>query len=60
MCGNKNTHCQFVYLETPHIDGDAGRLRIRARFSGRSALDSAVAARSICSIAASVWAIHSI
>lgn len=37
--GNKNTHCQYAYLETPHIDGDGGRLRIRARFSGRSALD---------------------
>jgi hypothetical protein len=37
--GNKNTHCQFAYLEAPRIDGDGGRLRIRARFSGRSALD---------------------
>jgi hypothetical protein len=37
--GNKNSHCQYAYLEAPRIDGDGGRLRIRARFSGRSALD---------------------
>jgi len=37
--GNRTTKCQFAYLETPHIDSDAGRLRIAARFSGRSALD---------------------
>jgi len=37
--GNKASRCQFAYLETPHIDSDGARLRIRARFSGRSALD---------------------
>src|SRR5579863_10112338 len=37
--GSRTTKCQFAYLETPHIDSDAGRLRIAARFSGRSALE---------------------
>ena len=37
--GNKSTHCQFAYLEKPHIDADGDRLRVAARFSGRSALD---------------------
>src|SRR5580704_4973125 len=37
--GSRATRCQFAYLETPHIDSDQGRLRVRARFSGRSALD---------------------
>ena len=37
--GNRASKCQFAYLETPHIDSDGGRLRIAARFSGRSALD---------------------
>jgi hypothetical protein len=37
--GSRTTRCQFAYLETPHIDSDQGRLRVRARFSGRSALD---------------------
>ncbi len=35
--GNEKTRCQFAYLEAPHIDSDQGRLRVRARFSGRSA-----------------------
>jgi hypothetical protein len=39
MRGSKSTHCQFAYLESPHIDADGARLRIKARFSGRSALD---------------------
>jgi hypothetical protein len=37
--GNRNTPCQFAYLETPHIEGRDGRLRVTARFSGRTALD---------------------
>lgn len=37
--GNKSNRCQFAYLEAPRIDSDQGRLRVRARFSGRSALD---------------------
>ncbi len=37
--GNRAAKCQFAYLESPHIDSDNGRLRVRARFSGRTALD---------------------
>jgi hypothetical protein len=37
--GNQSTRCQFAYLEKPHIDGDGNRLRVGARFSGRSAID---------------------
>lgn len=37
--GNRSTKCQFAYLEAPHIDSDHGRLRVKARFSGRTALD---------------------
>jgi len=31
--------CNFAYLEKPQVRGDAGRLQIRARFTGRSALN---------------------
>jgi hypothetical protein len=37
--GTKETRCNFAYLEHPGIGADGGRLRVRARFSGRSALD---------------------
>jgi hypothetical protein len=38
--GTKATPCSFAFLETPQIDGTPdGHLRIRARFSGRSALN---------------------
>jgi hypothetical protein len=37
--GSRSTKCQFAYLEAPHIDSDRGRLRVKARFSGRTALD---------------------
>jgi hypothetical protein len=37
--GNKTTRCKFAYLETPHVGAAAGRLRVSARFSGRTALD---------------------
>jgi hypothetical protein len=37
--GNRNTRCQFAYLEAPHIESREGRLRVTARFSGRTALD---------------------
>jgi hypothetical protein len=37
--GSEKTRCQFAYLEAPHIDSDHGRLRVRARFSGRSAFN---------------------
>ncbi|HML15462.1 MAG TPA: hypothetical protein VK419_00490 [Bryobacteraceae bacterium] len=39
MRGNKTTRCQFAYLEGPHLASDGGRLRVGARFSGRSAVD---------------------
>jgi hypothetical protein len=37
--GNKATKCQFAYLEPPRLDSVNGRLRVIARFSGRTALD---------------------
>lgn len=37
--GSHANRCQFAYLEAPHLGSEAGRLRIAARFSGRSALD---------------------
>jgi len=37
--GNKTTRCKFAYLETPHVGAADGRLRVSARFSGRTALD---------------------
>ena len=37
--GNKATKCKFAYLESPHVGAVDGRLRVTARFSGRTALD---------------------
>lgn len=37
--GDPKTKCQFAYLESPRIGEDQERLKITARFSGRSALD---------------------
>jgi hypothetical protein len=37
--GNKTTRCKFAYLESPHVGTADGRLRVSARFSGRTALD---------------------
>jgi hypothetical protein len=37
--GNRNTPCQFAYLETQHLEGREGRLHVTARFSGRTAVD---------------------
>jgi hypothetical protein len=37
--GDKNNKCNFAYLEKPQIQSDAGHLRIRAHFTGRSALN---------------------
>ena len=37
--GNKTTKCQFAYLESPRVGSSNGRLRVTARFSGRTALD---------------------
>lgn len=31
--------CNFAYLEKPRVQGQDGKLRMRARFSGRSALN---------------------
>jgi hypothetical protein len=37
--GSHATHCSFAYLENPRIDADGDRLRIQARFTGRTAAD---------------------
>lgn len=38
--GTPAARCSFAYLEHPELRGDGnGRLRVKARFSGRSALD---------------------
>ena len=37
--GDKKTRCNFAYLEKPQVQGDGSRLRIRAKFTGRSALN---------------------
>jgi hypothetical protein len=37
--GNKTTRCKFAYLESPHVGAADGRLRVSARFGGRTALD---------------------
>jgi hypothetical protein len=39
--GTKESKCNFAYLEKPQVRGDGGRLRMKARFSGRSALNFA-------------------
>lgn len=38
--GDKSNKCNFAFLEKPQVQGDGnGHLRIRARFTGRSALN---------------------
>jgi len=37
--GNAKTRCNFAYLEHPQIEGADGLLHIRAKFTGRSALN---------------------
>lgn len=37
--GSRSAHCDFAYLENPKVDAVYSRLRVRARFSGRSAID---------------------
>jgi hypothetical protein len=37
--GGPATRCNFAYLEAPQVESDRGRLRIRAQFTGRSALN---------------------
>jgi hypothetical protein len=39
--GNKENKCNFAYLEKPQVRGEDGRLRMKARFSGRSTLNVA-------------------
>jgi hypothetical protein len=36
---DKTNKCNFAYLEKPQIQGAGGRLHIRAKFTGRSALN---------------------
>jgi len=38
--GDAGNKCNFAYLEKPRVGGDTGRLTIRARFTGRSALNA--------------------
>jgi len=37
--GTQADKCNFAYLEKPRVEGAGGRLRIRARFTGRASLD---------------------
>jgi hypothetical protein len=37
--GNAQAKCRYAYLESPHLGADESRLRITAKFSGRSAMD---------------------
>ena len=37
--GSPAAKCSFAYLEHPELHGDNGRLALKARFTGRSALD---------------------
>jgi hypothetical protein len=37
--GNPAAKCSFAYLEHPELRGENGRLILKARFTGRSALD---------------------
>jgi hypothetical protein len=37
--GGKTNKCNFAYLEKPEVRSEAGRLRIRAHFTGRAALN---------------------
>ena len=37
--GDKSNRCNFAYLESPRVGAEVDKLRIRARFSGRSSLN---------------------
>jgi len=37
--GDKANKCNFAYLEKPQVQSENGKLRIRAKFSGRSSLN---------------------
>ena len=39
--GSKENKCNFAYLEKPQVRGENGRLRMKARFSGRSTVNLA-------------------
>lgn len=39
--GSQQSKCNFAYLEKPQVRGENGRLQMKARFSGRSALNLA-------------------
>jgi hypothetical protein len=39
VSGNPSARCSFAYLEHPELSGADGRLNLKARFTGRSALD---------------------
>ncbi len=37
--GSRSARCNYAYLEHPRVQGDAGRLKIHAKFTGRSAMN---------------------
>lgn len=37
--GDRTTRCNFAYLEKPRVESDGDRIRIRAKFTGRSSLN---------------------
>jgi len=37
--GSRSTKCNYAWLETPKVRNEGGRLRIRARFTGRTSVD---------------------
>jgi hypothetical protein len=37
--GDANSRCSYAYLQNPKVSSDGPRLKLRARFSGRSALN---------------------
>jgi hypothetical protein len=37
--GERRTRCNFAYLQNPRVSAESGRLRIFARFTGRTSLD---------------------
>jgi hypothetical protein len=39
--GSRENKCNFAYLEKPQVRGENGRLRMKARFSGRSTVNLA-------------------
>jgi hypothetical protein len=39
LSGAPVSRCRFAYLENPRVSGENGVLNVRARFTGRSALD---------------------